>query len=342
MATADDDQLTDDFGEIDPDEVPALRRRRWWPAVAAGSVVALGAVLLAWQPWAGDDTATSTTMAIEGTEELVLDLPGFTLDRSISQSPDMFGEFAQKGFVFAAPGADIENGPLLAFLVQPEVGEVVDESDATLEINGRPATIEDSDDTIEIYWQTESGEGYGVAGSGVSRARVIAFAESVSLVDGVTVVDDPTVVDGLEPAGEVATMFAILNMTQPLFAAVADIPPQQVYTTPAGDEITLASIAEPEQFLELAALLMVDERVVDVDGTTVVIGELTDSFAMTGDQKLMLAVRGGRLIGITGTLDDDAMLEVLASVRVASDDEWAAVLAAEVDPFEEAMANEGG
>ena len=131
-------------------------------------------------------------------------------------------------------------------------------------------------------------------------------------------------------------------MAQPFFATVADAPPQQLYTTPGGDEITLASIAEPEQFLELAALLLVDEQVLDIDGTTVLIGELTDSFTTTGDPQLLLAVRNGRLIGITGTLDDDELLEVLASVRVATADEWANVLAAEVDPFDDEMANEGG
>jgi len=339
MATA------DEFGEIDPDEAPSSLHRRRWPIAAAVVVVVVivGVVagLLAWRPWSNNDARVPSTTAPGLMEELVIDLPGFSLVQAVEGGGDLNDDVPSQGYLFATADADLENGPLLAFLVDDLAeGEELDSGDETIEINGHNATVEQTGESIEIYWEGEPGVRYGVAGAGVSRARVIAFAAAVSFENGVTVVD-PAVVEGLEPAGDIATFFAILGMVQPLFSSAADIPPVQQYRSAEDQTVTLASIAAPGEFLGLAALVMVDERILDVNGTTVVVGSLADGFRLLDGQRFLLAERGGRLIGITGFLDDDGMLALLAAVRPATDEEWAAVLAALVNPLE-AFENDGG
>lgn len=338
MSDTDEALDRDGFGEVDPDERPAARRGRLLVATAAVAVIALVIGLVAWQPWSDDDGDAAPTTTSSGAAlgaELVIDLPGLTLARSLQGSPEVDESRAQGGFIFAAPGASLETGPFLAFLVD-ELGrsEPLDNGENTIEIDGHTATVEDGGDTIEVYWEGEPGLRYGVAGAGVGQAQVIAFAESVSFVDGITTVDDPDVIDGMEPAGDINTLFGILGMIQPAFSNDPDVITVE-YATEQGDTVTVASIEATDDFTGLAELILEDERVIDVNGSPVVIGTVAATFGLEGEGvQLLLTMRGGRLIGISATADDEGLLALLSGVRIATDEEWAEVLDVIEDPFD--------
>lgn len=334
MAHSDETLGLDDFGEIDPDEAAPSRRRRMWPVGGALAAVVLVGGLVVWQPWAGDSASTPATSEPQLPAELVLDMPGLTLSSSVQAVAGRPAELPDKGFIFAAPDATLDDGPLLAFLVDdaPEDLEV-DGGGATVDINGATATIEDTGSSIEVYWEGEPGVRYGVAGSGVPQSQVIAFARAVSYENGITTVDDPDALAGLAPVGDVRTMFTILGVVQPMFGSDSDAV-TVLYDSERGGTVSLASMPAPAEFVRLAALLLDDEEVLEADGDTVIIGQVTASFGNDPEQRLLLVERGGRLIGILGTADNGGLLALLAAVRAATDDEWAAVLAvAQDDPF---------
>ena len=334
--------VVDGFGVVDPDEQPGGRRRRQLMLVAVVAAVALVAGLLVWQPWSSDNDAVSTTTTAPSlSPELVIDLDGLTLVRSTEASDDFREVTEQDGFIFATVESSLDEGPLLAFLVEPiGDGEEFDSGETTIEIDGKQATVEENDESIEIYWQGEPGVRYGVAGSGVPKSQVVAFAEAVSYEDGITTVNDPDAIEGLQPAGEVIDLWRIVGLTQPLFA-VEDNALTVAYATEQGDEITLASVAAPPDFIPLAALILDDEQIVEVDGQQVMIGTLGDTFGGAEDLRVLFSVRDGRLIGITAAgVDDNGLLALLAAVRPATDDEWAAILALVEDPFDNLGGND--
>lgn len=343
MSDTDDALGTDAFGAPDPDEQPGGRRRRRTALVAAVVVAALTVGLLVWQPWASDEAAAPPTTAPALSSELVIDVDGLALSRAL-QASDQFGtDRSQQGFLFAAPGADLETGPYLAFLVSDLVdGDTIGDEDNTIEIDGHEAVVENSGDTIEIYWEGEPGVRYGVASAGVTQTQAIAFAEAVSYDNGVTTVDDPNAIDGMEPAGDIGTLFGMLSMMRPEFPGDPDTISLE-YTTQRGLIVTLTTIEATGDFTALASVVLDDERSVEADGGIVVIGSIPDSFGNGGDVLVLITERGGRLIGITATgADDDRLLELLAGVRPATDDEWAEVLSALEDPMKEFLGDEGG
>lgn len=334
----------DVFGAVDPDEQPGVRRKRYGALVAGVAVAALVGGLLIWQPWSSDEAAAPTTTAPALSSELVIDVDGVALSRSLQSSGGMDQDQAQDGFIFVGPDASLETGPYLAFLVDDLDGDTIDpgDSETTLEINGHEAVVEDNEGNIEVYWEGEPGVRYGVAGAGVSQAQVIAFAEAVSFDGGITTVNDADAIDGLEPAGDIDTLFGILSMVVPFFSTDAASITLE-YGTEQGDTITLTSIEASGDFSALAALMLDDERIVEVDGEQVVIGVVDDSFSAEGDLQVLLVLRGGQLIGITATdIDDDGLLALLAGVRPASDDEWAEVLSVVEDPMDDFLGGDSG
>ncbi|MEQ1699401.1 MAG: hypothetical protein ABMA25_04785 [Ilumatobacteraceae bacterium] len=342
MSDADDALGTDAFGAADPDEQPGGRRRRYGVLVAVVAVVALAVGLLVWQPWSSDETAAPTTTAPALSSELVIGVEGLTLTRSLQTSEQFGAAGEQEGFLFAAPGADLEKGPYLAFLVSDLIdGDSID-GDNTLEIDGHEAVVENSGDTIEIYWEGEPGVRYGVASAGVTQVQAIAFAKAVSYDGGITTVDDPDAIEGMEPAGDIGTLFGMLSVMQPEFPADPDTISLE-YATEQGDTVTLMSIEATGDFTTLAALLLDDERTVEVDGEIVVIGSVDVSFAANDGVLVLITERGGRLIGITATgVDDNGLLALLAGVRTATDDEWAEVLSVVEDPMDEFLSSDEG
>jgi hypothetical protein len=335
MAHTDETFGLDDFGAIDPDDAAPSPRRRMWPVGGALGAAALAGALLVWQPWAGDNASTPVTSEPRLPAELVLDMPGLTLSSSWSAVNGRLPELSRDGFIFAAPDATINGGPLLAFIVD-DTPEDLGSGDAgtTVDINGATATIEDLGNAIELRWEGEPGVRYGVSGSGVPQSQVIAFASAVSYENGITTVDDPEALAGLEPAGELQTLFTLFGLAQPMFFGSDSDAVTVTYDVQNGGTVALASMPAPAEFVRLARLLLDDEAVLEVDGDTVIIGQVTSDFGAETEQRLLLCKRGGRLISILGSDDADRLLALLATVRAATSDEWAAVLAAaEDDPF---------
>lgn len=337
------------------------RRPRWLVRALAASAVALvGAGVLVWQPWA-DDTDTGgvsfPSASTDGSEALTEQLvfgepPGELTLAGLGDGDNDVGGFGLDGAVgyfFAEPGARFQFGQggagrwaaFFAVALDSPDAPTVDVEDATAgTIQGSPASVSlEGGGPISVEFGPVDGRMFSVATSDMSRAETLAFAEAVGVDGDTALVADSSVLGEMMPLGTVAEYFDVLQLAFQS-SAFGGFGPGMISVHYGGgnDTYTLSSVAAGDDGLAMMHFVFGDGVGA---ASSVTVHDLPAIATTTGDQafadepvNFVAWVEGGRLVMVTGPDELDDLVALAETVRPASDDEWADVVAVAVQTGE--------
>ncbi|MBI4934270.1 MAG: hypothetical protein HY828_10355 [Actinobacteria bacterium] len=327
----------------DDREAPDAPPRSWpWISVVSVVLVAAMVALLVWSPWSGTTSLVFTDprpAESELTERLVFDDPPSDLRLAALGSG---GDDADNGpiwnsesigYFFGSPDAtfDPDDGidRWFGFFALPSDHPSTPLVFGQREIAGAPAEV--SDETqgalVDMAWGPVDGYTFTAAGSQMTIDEAVAIAEQLRIVDGRPVVVDDSVLDGmvgLGPFGDYVALATLVQYAQNNGRGVDGL----VGLYYGFDGHSVVSVPGNATTLDLVGFVMqpdAEERT--VHGLPA-IGFTKGAGPFGGfDSSTVLWWEGGRVILVAGDGDLSATFELAESVRPATDEEWAEVVA---------------
>ncbi len=316
-------------------------------AVAAVSIVAAVAVLVAWKPWVSDvkiRLAFPSAAPVEPTltEQLVFDIPPAELSAaSLGTGGDALETLADfDGYFFAALGAEFKlgqgsTGRWAAFFATPydELADAdIGQGTVDVTVQGAPGELTAAldDQSLQLAFGPLDGQIYHVVSSEISQSDTLAFGEAVTFDDGAPVVDDISVLDGMLPLCSLTAFNSayslVLLASNPRYALPGYV--TALYGTRA-NRFSVTSQWAPEGGLTPLQFVLGGSVDATVHGELALTVEVdtSESVLVTGADigSVVAWVESGRLVMVTGQVPIAELLELAESVRPATDTEWAEV-----------------
>ena len=332
-------------GEAGAGEAAPHKRARWMVPTAVAAVLAVGAAgaVAVWQPWADDGSVQldgGSTSDDEPTlsERLVIGALADELQTGTRSDVETSGIFdsGTVGYIFSAPGAHIDfsgdSGRWAAFLAAPEdTDDISMPEDTPLTIQGAPGGFDENDGSnqgLDLTFGPVGGKLINVVGVGLTKAEILALAEVIRIDgDAITITDGAALAD-LEPIGPIDVYAAVLTVT--LTVAGGGFAPggsTMLCYGPAGTTCLAHADSLGEETMAMAKFFFSAGNPTEVHGQPAFfadldLGEAAFGDAALGDQRHLVWVEGGRLLVVSGDVEDDELLALAESVRVATDEEW--------------------
>lgn len=329
--------------DIEPDDDDAPWRWRWIAGLAAGAVLAAGIGLAVTRPWQSDSTGpVSTEPPAQLTNRLIVGEPPGDLTLTAAQPAGqrqgeadddvvVLSDPTTVGQLFAADGSTLQRGKFVALYASPldEADQFADEDEDAdvITVRGMPGTIDIDDTDVSIaYWgPDDNGYRFNIAAKGIDSAAMVSAAEGFSVDNGVAVIEQGGALEGMQPLGEVRTLFLAFQLI--VGSSPEDTSPQVttvVYGDPFDGGMQVSSVPSPEDDpLRMFSFLFGTTTPTTVHGQTAVVGQNGADFGTDGSA--VAWVEGGQLIVVSGSFSPAELIRAAQSVRPASAQEWAEI-----------------
>jgi hypothetical protein len=327
---------------VDSEERPARspRRGRLLVAMAVATVTALlVAGLFTWKPWADDPRLAlpdPPVAAPELSSHLVLDLPVDRVRATTLQDPGSEAGFTPPagavGHFLGGEGARLQTGdgntvPWFGFFGRPAKSDDAIFSQGVT-VAGAPAEMsEETPGEVQLAWGPVDGFIFTAVGEHLDQAATLAIAEQLRIQDGQPVLLDRAAAPDLHPIGSYGDFATAATLVQ--FAQNNNRGTERVtglyYGYPGQSVVSMEANRSVIDMLPFVLNSTAHEGTVHGGRA---LGFTKGAGPFGGfDTSMVFWWEGGRLILVAGGDDLDATFALAEGTRVATDDEWATVMA---------------
>jgi hypothetical protein len=328
--------------EAEPHELRArspLGGRRLLALALAAVTALLVAALFAWKPWVDDPLLAlpdPPVTAAQLSSHLVLDLPVERVRATTLQDPGPEAGFTPPagavGHFLGGTGARLQTGdgntvPWFGFFGRPAKSDDALFSQGVV-VAGAPAEMsEETPGEVQLAWGPVDGFIFQAVGVHLDQAATLAIAEQLRIRGGQPVLLDRNAADGLHPIGSFGDYTAAATLVQ--FAQNNNRGTERVtglyYGYPGQSVVSMEANRSVIDMLPFVLNSTAHEGTVHGGRA---LGFTKGAGPFGGfDTSMVFWWEGGRLILVAGGDDLDATFALAEGTRVATDDEWATVMA---------------